>query len=115
MAKSRKEPPPRPEEKTFCVTFRYVSTKRADASAYKGHVVISMPDDREWMTPNDAERHALAILEAVERQREIDAWDAKHQPDSYDGKVARGRRRLPKEHKRAVRAALSRLARRSAR
>lgn len=83
---------PRPEEKTFSLSFRYVSTKQADAAAYKGHVVITMPADREWMTPRDARRFAGFILAAAAHQETIDAWDAKHRPNSYEGKIARRRR-----------------------
>lgn len=85
--------PPRPEEKTFGLSFRYVSTKHADAAAYKGSVVITMPSDREWMSPRDARRFAGAIIAAAALQERIDAWSAKHEPKSYDGIQARRRRR----------------------
>lgn len=88
----RKTEPARPEEKTFSSSFRYVSTKHADAAAYKGHVVVTMPCDREWMTPRDARRFAQSILDAAALQERIDAWDAKYRPLSYEGKIARSRR-----------------------
>lgn len=90
MAKRTSE---RPEERTFPVRFRYVSTKHADAAAYKGHVVISMPSDREWMTPRDARRLATAIVAACDVQESIDAWDAINLPRSYEGMQARRRRK----------------------
>ncbi len=63
--------PERPEEKTFSITWRYVTTQHADAAAYKGHVVVTMPSDREWMSPRDARKFAAAILAAAERQELI--------------------------------------------
>lgn len=83
--------PERPEERTFSLSFRYVSTKHADAAAYKGHVVISMPSDREWMSPRDARRFAASVIAAAELQESIDAWDVKHSPDSFGGREARRR------------------------
>lgn len=88
----RKPEPERPEEKTFSLSFRYVTTKHADAAAYKGHVVVTMPSDREWMTPRDAKRFAESILAAAALQESIDAWDAKYLPQSYEGRQARRRR-----------------------
>lgn len=85
--------PPRPEEKTFSIAWRYVTALRADAAAYKGHVVVTMPSDREWMAPRDAKKFAGAILAAAARQEAIDAWSAKYAPRSFDGKQARARRR----------------------
>jgi len=89
---SKRSEPARPEEKTFSLSFRYVSTKHADAAAYKGHVVITMPSDREWMTPRDARRFAESILSAAAQQESIDAWDAKYLPQGYEGRRARRRR-----------------------
>lgn len=88
-----RNPPPRPEEKTFSIAWRYVTTQRADAAAYKGHVVITMPSDREWMAPRDARKFAKAILAAAAQQEAIDAWSAKYAPMSFDGKQAKARRR----------------------
>lgn len=85
--------PPRPEEKTFSIAWRYVTTQRADAAAYKGHVVITMPSDREWMAPSDAKKFAQAILAAAKVQESIDAWSVKHAPKSFDGQEALARRR----------------------
>lgn len=91
QSKSNKTIPRRPEEKTFALSFRYVSTKHADAAAYKGHVVITMPSDREWMSPRDARRFAEAIISAAELQERIDAWSVRYEPQSYEGKQAKRR------------------------
>lgn len=88
---SERNPPPCPEERTFSLVFRYVTTKHADAAAYKDHVVVTMPSDREWMSPRDARRLAKAIIAAATLQERIDAWSAKHEPQSYHGKQARRR------------------------
>jgi hypothetical protein len=92
MQMRKKGEPPRPEEKTYSLSFRHVTTKHADAAAYKGHVVITMPSDREWMVPRDARRFAESILAAVALQEDIDAWDAKYDSQSYEGRQARRRR-----------------------
>ena len=94
--KKRSEPP-RPEDKTFGVTFRYVNNKYADASAYKDHVVVTLPGDREWFTPNDAERLARAILAAVDHQRKIDAWNLRYRPGTSSGNLAAKRARAKKK------------------
>ncbi len=89
----KKPEPKRPEEKTFPLSFRYVTTKYADAAAYKGHVVITMPSDRQWMTSRDARRFAESVLAAVKLQESIDAWYVKYRPQSYEAIQAKRLRR----------------------
>lgn len=92
MRRPRGPTPPRPQEKTFSVSFRYTTVQHADAAAYKGYVVVTMPSPRESLSPADARKLAGAIVDAASVQEQIDDWARRYEPRGPSGLVARRRR-----------------------
>jgi hypothetical protein len=88
-----KKQPECPEEISISTSLRYVDTRHVLVYTHKQHIILVVPEDKMWLTPDGADKLAAALKATAQRQREMDAWAIKHRPQSYEGKQARRRRR----------------------